>query len=144
MSTLPLVLAWLSEPTAWALYLLRLRALRRARARRPCPPLETPVRIPYGPTYPDQWTDHPAADADDADGLLADLHDQVWPQQEWAAVADCPTLHLDPWLTRNQAAGALRRARRRGGLRRHLPHRIRLCQCGAWHVSSWWVRGQHV
>ncbi|MFF3665384.1 hypothetical protein [Microtetraspora malaysiensis] len=84
--------------------------------------LHLPVRIPPG-----SCEAMPPLDGCDVE--LAELHDQLWPGEEWASVVDCARLDRDPYGSLLEALAA-----RPGGWRRLLS-RPYLCECGAFHVG---------
>ncbi|MEV0968485.1 hypothetical protein [Microtetraspora glauca] len=96
--------------------------------------LEKRVQLPGG-AYPDSYTARP----DPTDELLAAMHDELWPREEWTDVEDCPRLDLFPYETYSVARGALRRHRREGGLFRHVFYRVHECPCSAYHVGPWFL-----
>src|SRR4051794_35912390 len=75
------------------------------------------------------------------DEALAELHDRLWPDEEWIDVEVCPWIDLIPHETWKAARKALRRGRSwRDGEVRYLVYRVHPCECGFWHVGPWWMR----
>jgi hypothetical protein len=97
--------------------------------------LEQPVTLPPG--HPEGYTTF----ADPTDEALAELHDRLWPDEEWIDVEVCPWIDLIPHETWKAARKALRRGRSwRDGEVRYLVYRVHPCECGFWHVGPWWMR----
>lgn len=63
----------------------RRAARRHPSARRLAKGLDYPVYMP--PRHPEHYTTGP----DSTDVQLAELHDELWPAEEYLAVLDCPT-----------------------------------------------------
>lgn len=107
-----------------------IRRLRRTRAARQATKerhpsgsrlavgLEHPVHVP--PRHPERF---PQLDVHDQE--LAELHDELWPEEEYLAVLDCPRDVLTRYATQHDAEQATDRARR---------SRIRACRCGGFHI----------
>ncbi|MGW6502929.1 hypothetical protein ACWF7W_46490, partial [Nonomuraea angiospora] len=87
--------------------------------------LEQPVKLPdqcgNGP-YIESW----AADVDVWDVKLAQLHDALWPGEEWIAVVECPDPEATAYATHAEAT-----AQEPGGT----PYE---CPCGRLHVHRRW------
>lgn len=80
--------------------------------------LEHPVYMP--PRHPEHW---PELDVHDHE--LAELHDELWPQEEYLAVIDCQHPELATYATAQQAHRDTDCTRR---------SRIRACLCGGYHI----------
>ncbi|WP_327088557.1 hypothetical protein OIE66_40620 [Nonomuraea sp. NBC_01738] len=78
----------------------RRAARRHPSARRLAKGLDYPVYMP--PRHPEHYTTGP----DSTDVQLAELHDELWPAEEYLAVLDCPTPHRTAYPTAAAAHAA--------------------------------------